>query len=206
MQEEGVGAPQVVAAGARPGWASAARVPLWTRSGYRFAWKAAVSAPKAIAVTRWSPTMRDGSATPIRMGIRRVSVIEAYGDHGVKPSLHRPPILAVRAGAADRRVRDAPIGLRAPRQPRTAGPCWSRTSIRVAPPASPPSAAAIAAAPTTGASSRTSAAPSTSAPTTASTATSSGEATAQRGGRGWSRTSTPAAARAPSTGSRPSTA
>ena len=38
--------------------------------------------------------MRDGSATPIRMGIRRVSVIEAYGDHGVKPSLHRPAILA----------------------------------------------------------------------------------------------------------------
>ena len=60
----------------------------------RFAWKAAVSAPEAIAVTRWSPTMRDRSATPIRMGIRRVSVIEAYGDHGVKPSFHRPPMLA----------------------------------------------------------------------------------------------------------------
>lgn len=38
--------------------------------------------------------MGGGSAIPIRMGIPRVSVIEAYGDHGVKPALHRPPILA----------------------------------------------------------------------------------------------------------------
>ena len=38
--------------------------------------------------------MRGRSATPIRMGIRRVSVIEAYGDQGVKPSFHHPPIIA----------------------------------------------------------------------------------------------------------------
>ncbi len=113
----------------------------------------------------------------------------------MKLSIHRPAILAWGSRCCSPPARCS-CRHRAPRQPRTAGPCWSRTSIRVAPPASPPSTAASATPPITEASSPTSTGPSTSAPRTASTASSSGEATAQgkgtrmvkdiNPGKGWS--------------------
>ena len=147
--------------------------------------------------------MRDRSATPIRMGIRRVSVIEAYGDHGVKLSLHRPRILV--CGLA---LLIAACGMllstQGPRRPRTAGPCWSRTSIRVAPRASPPTTA-IGLPLQRGRAHRRPRDPLLQRQRRQARLRALAKRRHGARGRGWSRTSTPAGAGATSTGSRPST-